>query len=73
VADDNKVGVEALGTFRLCFKTGLFLDLFETFYVSSFKRNLVSVSRLKKFSYHCSFGNNKVSPSKTQMLFVSIS
>ena len=61
VADGNKVAVEAIGTFRLCFKTGLFLDLFETFYVPSFRRNLVFVSRLDKSGYHCSFGNNKVS------------
>ena len=61
VADGNKVAVEAVGTFRLCFKTGFYLDLFETFYVPSFRRNLVSVSRLDKFGYHCSFGNNKVS------------
>ena len=61
VADDNKVAVEAVGTFRLCFKTGFYLDLFETFYVLSFRRNSVSISRLDKFGYHCSFGNNKVS------------
>jgi len=61
VADGNKVTVEAVGTFRLCSKTELFLDLFETFYVPSFRRNLVSVSRLDKSGYHCSFKNNKVS------------
>ena len=58
VTDDNKVTMEAVRTFRLCSKIGLFLDVFETFYVPSFKRNLVSVSRLDKFVYHCSFGNN---------------
>jgi len=61
VADDNKVVVGVVGTFRLCSKTGLFLDLFETFYVLSFRRNLVSVSCLDKSGYHCSFENNKVS------------
>jgi len=61
VVDDNKVAVEAVGTFRLCSKTGLFLDLFEMFYVSLFRRNLVSVSRLDKSGYHCSLENNKVS------------
>ena len=59
--DGNKVAVGAVGTFRLCSKTGLFLDLFETFYVPSFRQNLVSVSRLDNSSYRCSFGNNKVS------------
>jgi len=61
VADGNKVAVGAVGTFRLCFTTGLFLDLFQTFYVPLFRRNLVSISRLDKSGYHCSFGNNKVS------------
>jgi len=31
VADDNKVAMEAVETFRLCYKTRLFLDLFEMF------------------------------------------
>jgi len=61
MADDNKVAMRAVRTFRLCSKTGLFLDLFETFYVPLFRRNLVSVSRLDKSDYHCSFGKNKVS------------
>ena len=61
MADDNKVLVEAVGTFRLFFKTELFLDLFDMFYVPSLRRNLVSVSRLDKFGYHYSFRNNKVS------------
>jgi len=61
--DGNKVTVEAVGTFRLCFKTGFFflLDLFETFCLPSFRRNLVSISHLDKSGYHCSFENNKVS------------
>jgi len=37
------------------------LDLFETFVVSSFRRNLISISSLDKFGFSYSFGNNKVS------------
>jgi len=37
------------------------LDLFETFVVPSFRRNLISISSLDKFGFSCSFGNNKVS------------
>ncbi|RDX79440.1 hypothetical protein CR513_40137, partial [Mucuna pruriens] len=37
------------------------LDLFETFVVPSFRRNLISISSLNKFGFSCSFGNNKVS------------
>jgi len=41
VVDGNKVVMEVVGTFRLYFKTELFFDLFETFYVPSFRWNLV--------------------------------
>jgi len=37
------------------------LDLFETFVVPSFRRNLISISSLDKFGFSCSFENNKVS------------
>jgi len=42
-------------------KIGFYLDLFETFVVPSFRRNLISISSLDKFDSSCSFGNNKVS------------
>ena len=53
--------MEAIGTFRLQLKTGFYLDLYETFVVPSFRRNLISISSLDKFGFSCSFGNNKVS------------
>ena len=40
VGDDKRVAEEAIGTFRLKLKTGFYLDLFETFVVLSFRRNL---------------------------------
>ena len=61
VGDGKKVAVKAIGTFRLQLKTGFYLDLFETFVVPSFRRNLISISSLDKFGFSCSFGNNKVS------------
>jgi len=61
VGDDNKVAVEAIGTFRLLLKTRVYLDLFETFVAPSFRQNLISISSLDKSSFSCSFGNNKVS------------
>jgi len=48
------------------------LNLFETFYVSSFRQNLVSVSHLDKSGYHCSFENIKLVFSRTQILFVLV-
>jgi len=51
--------MEVIGTFRLHLKTGFYLDLFETFVVSSFIRNLISISNLDKFDFSCSLGNNK--------------
>ena len=51
--------VEAIGTFRLLLKTGVYLDLKETYIVPSFRRNLISIYVLDKSGYYCSFGNSK--------------
>ena len=61
VGDGKTFAVEAIGTFRLLLKTGLYLELEETYVVPSFRRNLVSISTLDKLGYSCSFGNNKFS------------
>ncbi|KAF1891198.1 hypothetical protein Lal_00001339 [Lupinus albus] len=52
VGDGKRVAVEAIGTFILRLRTGFHLDLFETFVVPSFRRNLISVS-----NYHESYPN----------------
>ena len=59
--DGKSVEVEAIGKFRLLLRTGFHLDLNEIFIVLSFRQNLFSISTLDKFSYSCSFGNNKFS------------
>ena len=51
--------VEAIGTFRLLLKTGVYLDLKKTYIVPSFRRNLISIFVLDKSGYYCSFGNLK--------------
>ena len=61
VGDGNAVAVEAIGTFRLSFDTGHFVELRETYVVPSVRRNLVSISVLDKYGYSCSFGDNKFS------------
>ena len=61
MGDGKSIKVEVIGTFRLLLKTGFYLDLNETFIVPSFRQNLISISTLDKFSYSCSFGNNKFS------------
>ena len=61
VGDGKKVEVEAIGIFRLLLKYGTYLDLNETFVVSSYRQNLVSISVLENFGYSCFFGNNKFS------------
>ena len=58
VGDRKSVKVKAIGHFRLLLCIGFCLDLKDTFVVSSFRRNLVSVSCLDKLGYLCSFGNN---------------
>ncbi|KAI9174177.1 hypothetical protein LWI28_013179 [Acer negundo] len=42
VGDDKSVEVEAIGHFRLLLGTGYYLDLSDTFVVSSFRRNLLN-------------------------------
>jgi hypothetical protein len=59
VGDDNKEEVEAIWHFRLLIKTGLYLNLYDTFVVPSFRRNLISISALDKLGFSCSFGDEK--------------
>ncbi|KAK9672915.1 hypothetical protein RND81_12G134500 [Saponaria officinalis] len=59
VGDDKSVEVDAIGTFRLLLRTGLYLDLEDTFVVPSFRRNLISVSLLDKSGYSCSLENKR--------------
>ena len=61
IGNGNKALVEAIGLFRLQLEFGCYWDLDETFYVPSFRRNLVYISRFDKSGYSCSFGNGKVS------------
>ncbi|KAG7564376.1 Ribonuclease H-like superfamily [Arabidopsis suecica] len=42
----DRVPVEAIGTYRLIMDSGFCLDLFQTLYVPSISRNLVSLSKL---------------------------
>ncbi|KAH6785841.1 hypothetical protein C2S51_038296 [Perilla frutescens var. frutescens] len=57
VGDGKSVEVEAIEHFRLLLRTGFFLDLKDTFIVSSFRRNSVSISLLDKYGFSCSFEN----------------
>ena len=61
MGNDNKTLVKAIDLFRLQLEFGCYLDLDDTFYVPSIRLNLVSVSRLDKSGYSCSFGHGKMS------------
>ncbi|KAM1231132.1 hypothetical protein ACFX2F_041302 [Malus domestica] len=52
-----KAPVEAVGTFRLILDIGYCLDLFQTLYVPSCSRNLVSVSKLDRNGFFIKIGN----------------
>ena len=54
VGNGVKVPVVATGTFRLFLDTDCYLDLFQTLYVPSISRNLVSMSKLdlEGYSFH---------------------
>lgn len=58
VGDGKSVEVKTIRHFRLLMCTRFYLDLKDTFVVSSFRRNLISVFYLEKSGYFCSFGNN---------------
>ena len=59
VLSDNKVGshVESIGTYSLVLDNGYVLDLESAFYIPSFSRNLISVSRLVPLGYSFKFSN----------------
>ena len=61
MGDGKTAKVEAIGTFRLLLKTGVYLDLKETYVVPSFRWNMISISVVDKSGYYCSFGNLKFS------------
>ena len=65
-----KVPVEAIGTYRLILDTGHCLDLYQTLYVPSVSRNLVSLSKLDVFGYNFKFGNGCFSLFKHKVCFV---
>jgi len=52
---EKNIQVELLGTFKLVLDSCHVLDLDETFYVPSWRRNLISISRLLSFGYDVIF------------------
>ena len=65
-----KAPVEAIGTYRLFLDSHYHLDLFQTLYVPSISRNLISLSRLDIDGYSSNFGNKSFSLFKTPLLLV---
>jgi len=63
ILSGNKMGshVEALGTCYLTLSSGFVLELERTFYVPSFSRNLISISRLVPFGYSFKFSETSFS------------
>ena len=53
--------VEGVGTFRLILKNGYVLDLNNVFYVPSFSKNLISISKLLVVGYGFLFENSILS------------
>ena len=52
-----KASVETIRTYHLILDTGHHLDLFQTLYVPSISRNLISLSKLDTVGYSFKFGN----------------
>ena len=49
--------VEAIGTCNLVLSSGFILKLENTFYIPSFSKNLISISRLVPFGYSFNFSD----------------
>jgi hypothetical protein len=60
-SDDNKVEVKVIGHFRLLLKISLYLNLFDTFVVLFFRRNLISISTFDKLGFSYSFTDENFS------------
>ena len=56
-----RASIEVIGTYRLFLNTSHHLDLFQTFYVPSISRNLVSSPKLDLDGYFINFGNKSFS------------
>ena len=52
-----KAPIVAIGTYRLFLDTNKHIDLFQTFYIPSLSRNLVSLPKLDLDGYFTKFGN----------------
>ena len=50
--------VQAIGTYSLVLSSGFILELEKTFYVPSFSRNLISISKLVPLGFSFSFSNS---------------
>ena len=59
MANGVEVEAEAVGVFTLLLHTGFELQINNVLYVSSMKRNLVSVSCLDGDDFGCNFRNKK--------------
>ena len=67
----NKVPVKGIGTYRLVLDTRHYLDLFQTLYVPTFSRNLVSLPKLDVAGFVFKFGSGSFSLFKNSKLIGS--
>jgi hypothetical protein len=59
VTNGVEAEVEAIGTLQLELHSGFILRLFDVFYVPSIQRNLISISKLDRDGYSCTFRNSR--------------
>ena len=59
VANGVEAEVEAIGTLQLEIHGGFTLRLLDVLYVPSIQRNLISISKLDRDGFSCTFGNNR--------------
>ena len=71
MGNGNKASVEGIMTYRLILETKHHLDLFQTLYVPTFSRNLVSLSKLDVLGFSFKFGFESFSLYKDNKLYGS--
>ena len=69
VGNGPRVASLTIGTYILTLPSGLILSLEDCYYIPNLKKNIVSISCLKKKGFHLTFSNNSCSIMLNDMFY----
>ncbi|GJT90344.1 zinc finger, CCHC-type containing protein [Tanacetum coccineum] len=72
IGNGQRATVEAIGTYHLCFPSGLVIVLNNCHYAPSITRGIISVSRLYDDGYVNRFVDNAISVSRNNLVYFSV-